>query len=390
MNSVAVLIAALLQLQAGPGSADGGEQIFREGVSPRGTPLVATVGTGDAVPAALLPCVNCHGPDGRGRSEGGVRPADISPAALLRPLRDERRQRPAYDASRLRRAITLGLDAGGQPLDSAMPRYALSLADADDLLAYLARLDQRREPGVTSDRLRIGVRGAELTAPAQDVYGRRLELVHLQRVPSHSDDLLLLIDASADGSDSLAGAAAEELPVIAFASSNGDPGRSGFVVTASLTARQRVLDVIAASVPAPRVIRDCSEAAGLTTAHTLLLTDQVAAACDLTQLPWPAGQSLRIALPAPPDATVRQAVAEHVLQLVVEQLRQTGRDVSREALVIQLQTVRDAALGPLPPLRWSATRRHGLDHVWVLRLDRRDGRLEPAPGWVMVPRVEQE
>ncbi|GMV31296.1 MAG: hypothetical protein AMXMBFR59_34210 [Rhodanobacteraceae bacterium] len=388
MSPVAVLIAALLQLQAGPGSADGGERIFREGVSPRGTPLAATVGTGGAVPAALLPCVNCHGPDGRGRSEGGVRPADISPAALLRPLRDERRQRPAYDASRLRRAITLGLDAGGQPLDAAMPRYALSLADADDLLAYLARLDQRHEPGVTSDRLRIGVRGAELTAPAQDIYGRRLELVPLQRVPTHSDDLLLLIDASADGSDSLAAANAEELPVVVFASGGADPGRSGFVITASPAARRRALDAIAASVPAPRPIRDCSEAAGSTTAHTLLLTDQVAATCDLTRLPWPAGQSLRIALPAPPDATVRQAVAEHVLQLVVEQLRQIGREVSREALIAQLQTVRDASLGTLPLLHWSATRRYGLDHVWVLRLDDRGGRLRPAPGWMAVPEVE--
>jgi mono/diheme cytochrome c family protein len=388
MNVAAVLFAALPALQGNPGSADGGERIFREGVSPRGTPLVATVGIGDAVPAALLPCVNCHGPDGRGRSEGGVRPADISPSALLRPLRNERRQRPAYDASRLRRAITMGLDAGGELLDAAMPRYALSLADMDDLLAYLARLDQRHEAGVASDRLRIGVRGAELVAPAQEIYGRHLELVHLSRPPLPSDDLLLLIDGSADGGDSLIAAAAEELPAIVFATDGADPGRSGFVITASAAARQRALDALAASVPAPRVIRDCSEAAGLATAHTLLLTDRVAATCDLTQLAWPAGQSLRIALPAPPDASLRQAVAEHMLQLVVTLLQQAGRDVSRAALVTRLQTVREPALGELPPLRWSTTRRHGLDQVWLLRLDNRDGRLQPAPGWVAVPEAQ--
>lgn len=381
MNAAAIVFAALFALQGDAGSVDGGEQIFREGVSPRGTPLDATVGQGDTVPAALLPCVNCHGPDGRGRSEGGVRPADISPSALLRPLRDARRQRPPYDASRLRRAITMGIDAGGQPLDAAMPRYALSLADADDLLAYLARLDHRHEPGVAEDRLRIGVRGATLVAPLQEIYGRRIELVPLSAPPTRGDDLLLLIDASADGGDSLVAAAVEELPVIAFAADSDDPGRSGFVITASLAARQRALDDLAVSVPSSRVIADCREATGLSTPHTLLLTDRVAATCDLTQLAWPAGQSLRIALPAPPEESLRQAVAEQVLLRVVEWLQQAGRDVSRAALVAQLQTVRDAALGPLPPVRWSAARRHGLDQVWLLRLDDRNGRLQPAPGW---------
>jgi mono/diheme cytochrome c family protein len=385
MNLAAVLIFALAAVQGGAGSADGGEHIFREGVSPRGTPLVATVGRGDAVPAALLPCVNCHGADGRGRREGGVRPADISPSALLRPLRDERRQRPAYDASRLRRAITMGIDAGGQPLDAAMPRYALSLADADDLLAYLANLDQRHEAGVAPDRLRIGVRGAVLVAPEQEIYGRRIELVHSSHTPSRSDDLLLLIDASADGDESLAAADAEELPAIVFAADGDDTGRSGFVITASLAARQRALDSLAASVPAPRVIANCSEVAGLTTAHTLLLTDRVAASCDLTQLAWPAGQSLRVALPAPPEDSLRQVVAEQVLGLIVQLLQQAGRDVSRTALVTQLQSVREASLGALPPVRWSATRRHGLDQVWLLRLDDRNGRLQPAPGWFAAP-----
>lgn len=385
MMLAAVLFAAFAVVQGSAGSADGGERIFREGVSPRGTPLVATVGRGDAVPAALLPCVNCHGPDGRGRSEGGVRPADISPAALLRPLRDERRQRPAYDASRLRRAITMGIDAGGQPLDAAMPRYALSLADADDLLAYLANLDQRHEAGVAPDRLRIGVRGATLVAPAQEIYGRRIELVQLSGPPARSDDLLLLIDARADGGDSLAAAAIEELPAIVFAADSADTGRSGFVITASLAARQRALDDFATSVPSPRVIRDCGEAAGLSTPHTLLLTDRVAASCDLTQLAWPAGQSLRIALPAPPEDSLRQVVAEQVLGLIVQLLQQAGRDVSRTALVTQLQSVREASLGALPPVRWSATRRHGLDQVWLLRLDDRNGRLQPAPGWFAAP-----
>lgn len=385
MNLAALLATALIALQAGAGSIEGGEKIFREGLSPRGTPIVATLGANDAVPATLLPCLNCHGADGRGRSEGGVRPADISPSALLRPLQNERRQRPAYDDSRLRRAITLGMDAGGQPLDTAMPRYALSLADADDLLAYLAALEQRHEAGVGSAHLRIGVRGAALTAPAQEIYGRRIELVQLAQPPQRGDDLLLLIDTRADGSDSLAAAAAEELPAIVFAADNGDPGRSGFVITASPATRRRALEAQAASVPAPLLIEDCDEAATLTTAHTVLLTDRVAARCDVTQLAWPAGQSLRIALPAPPEASLRQTVAEQLLAQVVVLLQQTGREVTRAALVARLQTVRERSLATLPSLHWSAARRHGLDQVWMLRLDSADGRLVPAPGWVAVP-----
>jgi len=341
------------------------------------------------VPATLLPCMNCHGADGRGRSEGGVRPADISPSTLLRPLQNERRQRPAYDNARLRRAITLGMDAGGQPLDTAMPRYTLSLADADDLLAYLAALEQRHEAGVGSEHLRIGVRGAALTAPTQEIYGRRIELVQLSRPPQRSDDLLLLIDASADGSDSLTAAAAEELPAIVFAADYDDPGRSGFVITASPAARERALEALAKSVPAPLLIKDCHEAATLTTAHTVLLTDRVAARCELAQLAWPAGQSLRIALPAPPDTSLRQAVAEQMLVRAVELLRQAGREVTRAALVAGLQTVRDLSLATLPPLHWSAARRHGLDQVWMLRLDSADGRLVPAPGWVAVPGLRE-
>ncbi|WP_313913838.1 c-type cytochrome [Tahibacter sp.] len=385
MNLAALLATALIALQAGAGSTEGGEKIFREGLSPRGTPIVATLGANDAVPATLLPCVTCHGADGRGRSEGGVRPADISPSALRRPLHNERRRRPAYDSSRLRRAITLGMDAGGQLLDTAMPRYALSLADADDLLAYLAALEQRHEAGVGTERLRIGVRGAALTAPTQEIYGRRVELVQLSRPPQRSDDLLLLIDTRADGSDSLPAAAAEDLPAIVFAADNGDPGHSGFVITASPATRQRALEALAASVPAPLLIEDCDEAATLTTAHTVLLTDRVAARCDVTQLAWPAGQSLRIALPAPPDASLREAVAEQVLAQVVALLQQTGREITRAGLVARLQTVRDISLATLPPLRWSAARRYGLDQVWVLRLDSADGRLMPAPGWLAVP-----
>ena len=381
MSAALLLAAALWVASPAAGSVSDGERIFRSGQSPRGTPISATVGPGDTVPAALLPCINCHGADGRGRSEGGVRPADIRPAVLARPLRDERRERPAYDTSRLRRAITLGFDAASRPLDAAMPRYGLSQADADDLLAYLAVLEQRPVPGVTDTRVRIGVIGAELPPSAATIYGRRIELV-----PQRDDDLLLLIDASADGSANLAAARGDGLPTIVFAAADVQPGDSGFVVTAPAADQERVLAALAAAGgPALLLQHDCAAAMTLTTAHTLLMRDSVAARCALEHLPWPAGQRIRIALAAPPDAALRAQVAAASLALAVELLQQAGRELTRERLLAQLQRVQQRRLGPLPPISWSAQRRHGLDQVWMLGLARKDGRLEPDPGWLAVP-----
>ncbi|TDR39328.1 cytochrome c [Tahibacter aquaticus] len=380
--TAALLFAALLWGSAPlAGSVASGESIFRSGQSARGAPIDATVGPGDTVPATLLPCINCHGADGRGRSEGGVRPADIRPSVLARPLRDERRERPAYDAARLRRAITMGFDVAGRPLDTAMPRYGLSQADADDLLAYLAVLEQRQEPGVSSDHLRIGVIGAALTPPLAPVYGRRIEIVSRR-----DDDLLLLIDASADGSASLAAARSDGLPTIVFAAADAAPGESGFVITASAADQERVLASVAAADDTALLLRqDCSAALTATAARTLLMRDSVAARCALEQLPWPAGQRIRIALAAPPDAVVRAQVAEAGLGLVVELLQQAGHELTRERLLAQLQRVQQRRLGPLPPISWTAQRRHGLDQVWMLGLARKDGRLQPEPGWLAVP-----
>ncbi|WP_376786945.1 c-type cytochrome, partial [Pseudomonas soli] len=55
-----------------------GKRLYREGVSSSDAQLLARVGPGDmSVPASVLPCAGCHGNDGRGRSEGGVRPPSL-------------------------------------------------------------------------------------------------------------------------------------------------------------------------------------------------------------------------------------------------------------------------------------------------------------------------
>jgi ABC-type branched-subunit amino acid transport system substrate-binding protein len=137
-----------------------GRQIYLTGVSASGTPLTASVGDPAMdVPASILKCVNCHGSDGRGKAEGGVTPANIRWEELTKPatIGPAARRRDTYSAKLLVRAIALGIDASGNRLDPAMPRYRLTHEQAADLVAYLEVLGREADPGVTENTLKIGV-----------------------------------------------------------------------------------------------------------------------------------------------------------------------------------------------------------------------------------------
>jgi len=137
-----------------------GRQIYQEGSSPSGGPITAVIGGGGEVPASLVACANCHGRDGRGVPEGNLVPPDLTWSALSKPyetVRRDGRVRPEYTDVLITRAITLGVDSAGAPLNPAMPRYRLSLDDCADLLAYLKRLGHDDDPGVTDLELRLGV-----------------------------------------------------------------------------------------------------------------------------------------------------------------------------------------------------------------------------------------
>ena len=150
-----------------PATADGlsaaaarGKQIYSAGTRPTGGAMTAVLGEGGAeVPASELPCAGCHGSDGRGGREGGVRPADLTREALRQPAAGggDGRRRPAYSDRSLIRAVTMGIDPAGNALQVAMPRYRLTRQDAADLLAYLERLGHEAEPGLSAVEIRLGV-----------------------------------------------------------------------------------------------------------------------------------------------------------------------------------------------------------------------------------------
>jgi len=157
----------------------------------KGGDVSAVMGDGVApVPASLMPCASCHGADGRGRAEGGVVPPDIRHAALTRPYEvtaSSGRRHGPYDDRSLLRAIAMGVDPAGNPLNNVMPRYQLSRGDAASLLAYLAVLGDGGEPGVTADEVTIAAlvpddareplrNWAAVLNASGGVFGRRIAL----------------------------------------------------------------------------------------------------------------------------------------------------------------------------------------------------------------------
>lgn len=175
-----------------------GKRLFLAGQSGSGGEISAIMGPGGpetAVPGSTLPCGSCHGRDGRGRPEGGIAPSNITWDSLTKPYGSGAllgRNHPPYDEKSLKRAVSLGLDPAGNPLNPTMPRYRMSQADMADLIAYLKRLGNEPVPGVSANTMRLGtllsegeagtVTRALLDAAVAEVnrrgglYGRKLSL----------------------------------------------------------------------------------------------------------------------------------------------------------------------------------------------------------------------
>src|ERR1051325_8823188 len=88
------------------------------------------------MPANGIHCAGCHGTDGKGAREGNIVMADIRDATLTRPLSaspPRYRTRIPYTDALLIRAITQGVDASGNRLEAAMPRWVIDAADLKDL-----------------------------------------------------------------------------------------------------------------------------------------------------------------------------------------------------------------------------------------------------------------
>ena len=180
---------------------ESGRAIFQDGESSFGDVFSARLGMGtQELPGAAVRCASCHGPDGLGRPEGGIRPANITWSELTKPyghVHETGRRHSVFDEASLKRALSEGVDPAGNPLDGAMPRFNITHRDFNALVAYLKKLETLRDSGVGADTVRIGTllpstgRFGELGQAVRGIlrayfdevngrggiYGRKLELV---------------------------------------------------------------------------------------------------------------------------------------------------------------------------------------------------------------------
>jgi ABC-type branched-subunit amino acid transport system substrate-binding protein len=138
-------------------TADAGKQLYYKGKRLNDVEITAYVGRASiAMSAGSLPCAGCHGRDGKGKPEGGVKPSDITWAQLSKPYggtSKNGRKFGTYDEDAFLRAVTEGVDPAGNQLDASMPRYNISRHDARNLIRYLNDIENDYDPGIKENEI---------------------------------------------------------------------------------------------------------------------------------------------------------------------------------------------------------------------------------------------
>jgi ABC-type branched-subunit amino acid transport system substrate-binding protein len=133
-----------------------GKLIYTNGRSQSNRVIRASVGGADAPSSAtILPCVQCHGDNGRGI---GI----VSPAIDWDTLSDpeghqhQKRAHGPFDEESLVDAISRGIDPAGNDFEATMPKYIMADEDMADLVAYLKVIGLEDDPAIVDGRIRIG------------------------------------------------------------------------------------------------------------------------------------------------------------------------------------------------------------------------------------------
>lgn len=67
-------------------------------------------------------------------------PSDIRYESLVSEDHEEEEEHPPYTEETIKRAILVGIDPAGEPLDLTMPRWKMTDEDVDDVVEYLKKL----------------------------------------------------------------------------------------------------------------------------------------------------------------------------------------------------------------------------------------------------------
>lgn len=389
-----------------------GRAIYFGGASPSGRAITALVAGSTELPAASLPCGSCHGPDGAGVAEGTITPADIRASVLSQP-RLTARIRPRYDDAALRRAITRGVDSRGDALSPVMPRYRMHDDDLADLLAYLGRLGDRAQPGLTESSITVATNLRDeatlstLGAFAKDVndaggiYGRML------RIETGIDPERAFAIVCATG---LALDPYERIPLLTPFPIAAPEASSFFLYPDLATQALALLETL----PQPRSIairHDGSEAAlaaaaalgepSSTPTHLFVLGDVavpdsalplLVAGAPMTRDLLASRRDITLAIPTLPSDMSAEGrreleafLARHRLprtqlatqiatyataKVLLEGLKRAGRDLTRETFIAALERLYEFPTGLTPPVTFSRNRHVGSANPHVVRLNR--------------------
>jgi ABC-type branched-subunit amino acid transport system substrate-binding protein len=135
-----------------------GRAIYLRGESPSGREITATVGELD-VPSSTVTCAGCHGARGEGKTEGGVTAGNLTWANLTKPYGHTHptgRRHGPFDEAAFARALAEGVDPAGNVMLAAMPRFKMSSEDVADLVAYVKRIEDDRDPGLSDAAVKVG------------------------------------------------------------------------------------------------------------------------------------------------------------------------------------------------------------------------------------------
>lgn len=166
-----------------------GKEIYLTGRSPSGGEVTAVMGIdGIRLPGRAATCGGCHGHDGTGRPESGIIPYNVTWRYLTKSyghVHDSGLAHGPFDEESLEHYMRTGGYPGGAAGDPSMPRYELSDADLEDLVAYLKRVGEEVDPGVGDTTITVATviptTGplAEMGGAIRDVLARYFDRVNL-------------------------------------------------------------------------------------------------------------------------------------------------------------------------------------------------------------------
>jgi len=163
VRGAALLVVAVVALVAAAAdltdSEQRGKEFYLTGRSPSGAEVTAVMGPDSIrLPGRAAACGGCHGHDGTGRPESGIIPSNVTWTYLTKSyghVHDDGLVHGPFDDASLSRYMRTGVYPGGATGDPSMPVYEMSPSDLDDLIAYLKRIGDDVDPGVSDTTITV-------------------------------------------------------------------------------------------------------------------------------------------------------------------------------------------------------------------------------------------